>query len=270
MSYIKDFSSFISHLFGNGPLLFSLVRIEFVRAYLGSYLGLVWEFVQPISFMLVIWLVFEIGFRSMPIEGDTPFFLWLMAGMLPWFYFANALSSITMAVVNHRFLVKKVAFRVSILPLIPLGSTLIQHAVLIVFMMLVFMSYGYQPSIYWLQLPFYVLFISLFLLGLGWLTSSLRVFVKDVENVIAVVVQFGFWFTPIIWSISMVPPAYMTYIKLNPMYYIVQGYRDVFINHIWFWERPIMSLYFLGLTVFLLFFGALTFKRLRPHFGDVL
>lgn len=270
MRYFKEFYRFIKHLFENSSLLTTLIKNDFTKAYLGSYLGLIWGFVQPISFMLVIWVVFEIGFRAAPTAGDIPFFLWLMSGMLPWFFFADALSSVTMAVVGNTFLVKKVAFRVSILPLVPLGSTLILHIGLVIILMILFLFYGFSPSIYWLQLPYYMFIVSLLLLGIGWLTSSIRVFVKDVGNAIAVLTQFGFWFTPIFWSISLVPAKYLVYVKLNPMFYIVQGYRDTFINHVWFWERAVNSLYFLGITLFFFIFGAIVFKRLRPHFGDVL
>ncbi|PHS36191.1 MAG: teichoic acid ABC transporter permease [Sulfurovum sp.] len=268
--YFKEFYRFLKHIVENASLLKILIINDFKKDYLGSYLGLLWGFILPLSFILVIWFVFEVGFRTAPVSGDVPFFLWLMSGMIPWFYFANALSSITMAVVSNSFLVKKVAFRVSILPLVPMGSALILHLGLVFILMIIFFLYGFKPSIYWLQLPYYTFILSLFLLGIGWLISSLRVFILDVGNAIAVLIQFGFWFTPIFWSISLVPEKYLFYIKLNPMFYIIQGYRDTFINHVWFWEHPVHTLYFLAITLFFFVFGALVFKRLRPHFGDVI
>jgi lipopolysaccharide transport system permease protein/teichoic acid transport system permease protein len=127
-----------------------------------------------------------------------------------------------------------------------------------------------MPTIYWLQLPFYMLCSIVLLLGLSWLTSAIRVFVKDVGQIIAVLMQIGFWATPIFWSIDMIPASYQWILKLNPAFYIVDGYRNTFIYGSWFWEHQNITLYYSGLTLFCLVFGAIVFKRLRPHFGDVL
>lgn len=107
-------------------------------------------------------------------------------------------------------------------------------------------------------------------LGISWLISSLRVFMKDVAQVVSVVLQLGFWVTPIFWSIKMVPEEYMYVLKLNPMVYIVEGYRNCFIYEMWFWETYKHTPYFLIITLFFLIVGAVVFRRLRPHFGDVL
>jgi len=270
MKYLADFIKFIKHIVNNTELIINLIKNDFKKNYLGSYLGLLWAFIQPIIFIVVIWFVFEVGFRAAPSSGDTPFFLWLISGMIPWFFFSNALTSGTNAIVSNAFLVKKVAFRTSILPIVQIGSSFIIHIVLILFLILAFFFYSFKPNIYWLQL-FYYLFCSLvLLLGLSWLTSSIRVFVKDVSNFISVILQVGFWATPIFWSLDLVPLKYQYIIKLNPMFYIVDGFRDTFINHIWFWEKTYLSLYFICFTTIIFVLGAVVFRRLRPHFGDVL
>jgi ABC-type polysaccharide/polyol phosphate export permease len=270
MRYLKEFYRFLKHIAENRALLATLVKNDFKKQYLGSYLGTAWAFLQPLSFMFVIWFVFEIGFRAGPATGDVPFFLWLMAGMVPWFFFANAVSAGTNAVTSNAFLVKKVAFRVGILPLVPIGSALLIHLGLLLFVMLAFMLYGYSPSIYWLQLPYYIVCLVALLLGISWLTSAMRVFIPDIGNVVGVVVQFGFWLTPIFWSTAIVPQKYLYILKLNPMFYIVEGYRNAFINHSWFWETYKTTPYFMTVTLFFFVAGAIAFKRLRPHFGDVL
>ena len=136
--------------------------------------------------------------------------------------------------------------------------------------MVAFLLYGEMPSVYWLQSPYFIACSVLLILGLSWLTSALRVFIKDVGNFVGVVLQIGFWATPIFWSLDLVPEKYQYMIKLNPMAYIVNGYRDTFVNHVWFWENGEVALYFWGTTVILLVVGIIVFKRLRPHFGDVL
>ena len=270
MRYIKELYRFLKHIVESRQLLFTLIKNDFKKQYLGSYLGLLWAFIQPITFISVIWFVFEIGFRTGAVTGDTPFFLWLICGMIPWFFFADAVSSGTSAIVANNFLVKKVAFRVGILPLVPIGSAFIIHLFLFILLIVAFLLYGKVPSIYWLQFPYFIACSVLLILGLSWLTSALRVFIKDVGNFVGVILQIGFWATPIFWSLDQVPEKYQYIIKLNPMAYIINGYRDTFVNHVWFWESGKVTLYFWGTTAIILVVGIIVFKRLRPHFGDVL
>ena len=270
MKYLNDFFIFLKHIFENQKLLKTLIVNDFKKSYLGSYLGLFWAFAQPIMYIVVIWFVFTHGLRAGVLNDGTPFFLWLILGMIPWFFLSGTLASVTNSIVANSFLVKKVAFRVSILPLVQIGSALIIHLFLMLLVVIIFLFYGYTPSLYWLQF-FYYLFCSIFiLLGLGWITSSIRVFIKDISNFIGILVQLGFWATPIFWQIDMIPQKYRYLFKLNPAEYIISGYRDTFIYHKWFWEKPYETLYFLGLSGLLFVLGAIVFRRLRPHFGDVL
>lgn len=270
MRYIEDFSKFLQHVYENKTLLFTLVKNNFKKQYLGSYLGLFWAFMQPLTFIGVIWFVFEIGFRVAPTTDGTPFFLYLISGIIPWFFISDALIAGTESIINNSFMVKKVAFRVSILPLVEIGSALMIHLVLLGVLIVTFLIYGYMPTIYWLQLPLYILLSILLVLGISWFSASIRVFVKDTGNVITVLMQLGFWATPIFWSMDMIPEKYQWILKLNPAFYIVDGYRNTFIKGLWFWENQNITLYYFGLTFFCLFVGAIVFRKLRPHFGDVL
>lgn len=221
-------------------------------------------------FMLVIWFVFDMGLRAGSTADGTPFFLWLICGMVPWLFISNVITSGTNAVIKNTFMVKKVAFRVSILPLVEIGSALIIHCVLTGLLVLALLAYGYTPTLYWLQLPYYLTCSIALLLGLTWLTSAIRVFIKDIGNFVAVLMQIGFWATPIFWSLDMLPARVQKIFLANPAYYIVSGYRDTFLSNVWFWEKQELTFFYLGLTLVCMGIGALVFKRLRPHFGDVL
>ncbi|WP_246772755.1 ABC transporter permease, partial [Paenibacillus polymyxa] len=161
----------------------------------------------------------------------------------------------TNSIVSNVFLVKNVVFRVSLLPIVKIISPLIIHLIFLVLMVLMFWGYGYPPNIYFLQIfyylfayflqIFYYLFaMSVFLLGISWITSALVIFLKDVGQILSMLLQFGYWITPILWSLKMIPGKYEFLIKLNPMYYIIEGYRNSLIFRSWFWEYPRMSLYF--------------------------
>jgi len=267
--YIIEFIIFFKHIISNKEILISLTKNDFKQRYLGSYLGLLWAFIQPTITILIFWFVFQVGFKSQPVD-DFPFILWLMAGMIPWFFFADTVQNATHSVIGNSFLVKKVVFRISILPVMKILSSLVVHMFFIFFIYLMFIFYGYIPELYWLQVFYYLFAMIVLILGISWITSALIVFLRDVGEFIGMILQFGFWMTPIFWHLKLVPEEYQIYLKLNPVFYITQGYRDSLIHHVWFWEHPTLTLYFWGIAFFMLVIGALTFRRLRPHFADVL
>lgn len=260
---------FLNEILANRRLIVQLAIKDLKDKYLGSYLGVTWAIIQPVITILIFWFIFQVGFKSMPID-NYPFILWLMAGMLPWFFFSDAVMNATNSVISNIFLVKNVVFRVSLLPIVKIISPLIIHAFFILFLIAMFLGYGYYPNIYFIQVIYYVIAMSVFILGLTWITSALVIFLKDVGHILSMILQFGFWLTPIFWSLKMIPEKYTFLIKLNPMYYIIEGYRNTFIFRSWFWQYPSQTLYFWSVTVAFLLIGSFVFKRLRPHFADVL
>lgn len=236
---------------------------------MGNYLGILWAFIQPMATIMILWFVFQVGFKSVPVE-NIPFILWLMAGMIPWFFFAESLQTSTQSIMTNNFLVKKVVFRVSLLPIVQIISALAIHLFFIGVLLAMFLYYGYSPTIYWLQIPYYVLCTVILVLGLSWLTSSIVVFFRDLGQIIAMIIQFGFWLTPIFWSIKILPSEYQGLIKYNPIFYVIDGYRDSLIHNIWIWEKPVWTVYYWLITLVFFFIGAVVFKKLRPHFADVL
>lgn len=262
MNYLKS-------LYKDKNLIMQLAKNDFKVKYLGSYLGVFWAFVHPITMILIYWFVFTVGFRTMPI-GEVPFVLWLIAGIIPWFFISEAISSGTSAILDNSYLVKKIVFRVSVLPIIKILSALFIHIIFILIVLLVFFAYDYPFTIYYIQV-FYFLFASIALVyGISLITSSLVVFSRDVGQVVGILLQFGFWLTPIFWSFVIVPLNLQFLFKLNPIYYIVEGYRNTFIYQKWFWEDPLLTIYFWIVTCVIIGVGTILFKKLRPHFSDVL
>ena len=123
-----------------------------------------------------------------------------------------------------------------------------------------------------LQMLYYTFAMMILLLGLIYATSAIVVFFKDLGQIINIILQIGVWMTPIMWNIDGMElnPILITILKLNPMYYIVAGYRDSLINKAGFWEQPGMTIYYWILTIVLFIIGTKIFKKLKPHFADVL
>ncbi len=265
----SDCAQFLRDLLSSRYVIWELTKQDFRSRYLGSYLGILWAFIHPVVTVGIFWFVFEYGLKSRPV-ADAPFLLWLVAGIVPWFFFSEGWGRATGAVRDNPYLVKKVVFRVSVLPIVKLLSALAVHLLFLLIAWGLCIAYGLRPSLYALQLPYYLAATCLFLLGLAWMTSALVVFVRDLGQVVSMLLQFGFWLTPICWSLAVVPERFHTILKLNPFCYIVQGYRDALIDHVWFWEHPWQSVYFWAISLAVLITGATCFKRLRPQFADVL
>lgn len=264
-----SFLRFFRDLWRSRQLLLDLAKNDFRARYIANQLGVIWAFVQPAVLIAIFWFVFEVGFKSMPV-ADFPFILWLIAGMVPWLFFAESLQSATQSVLANSFLVKKVVFRVELLPIIQILSALAIHLFFVMVMLGLYMGYGYRPSLYWLQLPYYLLATLVLVLGLSWLTSAVVVFLRDLGQLVAMLVQFGFWLTPVFWSVSILPERFLPLVRLNPVYYLVEGYRDSLIHQQWFWQKPGLTLQFWLVALLLLLAGSLVFRRLRPHFADVI
>lgn len=269
MSLVRHFHLFLKDLFKSRALIVELTKRDFKSRYLGSYLGLVWAFVQPTITILILWFVFQVGFRAQPVD-DFPFLLWIMAGMIPWFFFSDGLAGATGSIMENSFLVNKVVFRVSILPIVKILSALIIHMFFVGILFVVLISYGYSLNIYCTQIFYYIGAIMFFNIGLSWVTSSTIIFMRDVGQLVTVLIQFGFWLTPIFWSINMVPEKYHMLIKINPIYYIINGYRETFLYKKWFWEHMGLTSYFWIVAIFFFLIGGLLFWKLKPHFADVL
>lgn len=269
LKYLKLTVIFFLDIYFCRELLWEQTKKDFQVRYLGSYLGILWAFIQPMTTILILWFVFQIGFRSQPVE-NVPFILWLVTGMFPWFFISDSITSATNSITENSFLVKKVVYRVSLLPMIKLISALIIHLFFVGILFIMFAAYGFAPTTYSLQLGYYIFAACCLLIGITWITSALSVFLKDVGQIVGMLLQFGFWGTPVLWSYKLFPEKYLYFLKLNPVYYIVEGYRNCFIYHTWFWENPLITLYYWTFTGLLMICGAVTFKKLRPHFADVL
>lgn len=254
-------------------LIWDLARADFRKRFVGSYFGIVWMFVQPMVTVLIYFFVFQIGFKSVPPITGVPYVLWLIPGIVPWFFFSEALNTITGCLQEYSYLVKKVVFQVEILPVIKLFSSLLVHSFFAVIMLVAFACYRRMPLITWVQILYYTFAASTLALAIGYLTSAVCVFFKDMAQIVGICLQFGMWMTPIMYHEDLFKndaPWAIQLLKLNPFYYIVAGYRDSMLAGDWFWERPTLTLYFWGVTIVLGLLGLKVFRRLRPHFSDVL
>lgn len=261
-------------LYQNRRLIWRLSRNDFKKRYAGSYLGTIWAMVPPIVTVAMYWVVFDRIFGSGPqvtyTGGEVPYVLFLTAGLVPWFFFSDAVMGGMTSLMEYNYLVKKVVFKVSILPIIKVTAAMFVHIGFSVVLILIAAFYGYTPTVYTLQLFYYTFCEYVFILGLSYATCAIVLFFRDLQNLVSIIMQVGMWATPILWNINTLREKYKPFIKLNPMTYIVEGYRSAVYEQQWFWEHFYSSTYFWIVTALLFVVSALIFKKLKPMFADVM
>lgn len=261
-------------LYQNRHLIWKLAKNDFKKRYAGSYLGAVWAMAQPVVTVAMYYVVFDVimdnAAGAMYRGQEIPFVLFLTAGLVPWFYFSEALTNGTNALLEYHYLVKKVVFKISILPIIKVIAATFIHVFFVGVLLIIAAIYGFYPSIYTIQLVYYSFCLFVFVLALSYTTCAVVVFFKDLSQIIAIALQIGMWATPILWNIDGIGAGWVSVLKLNPLVYIVNGYRSAIYEKEWFFWDFFSTMYFWIVTVVLFGIGALVFKRLKVHFADVL
>ena len=243
---------------------------DFKTKYAGSVLGFFWAFVQPVITVLIYWFIFQIGFKNGDVDG-YPFILWLVSGLLPWFFVSDSITNATSSLVEYSYLVKKVLFNINILPVARVVSVFFVQLFLIGFTAILFIVYGQMPSVYWLQLVYYIVYMLLVCIGISYFTASLFVFFRDVVQIVSIVLQIVFWITPIVWQMSIFDEKVQLALNFNPLFYPVRGYRDALMSGKCFWEYGFgWNLYYWLIALAFCLIGMSCFKKLKQHFADVL
>jgi lipopolysaccharide transport system permease protein len=262
-------ASFIASVAAMRGVILRLAANDFRRRYLGSAFGAVWSVVPTLVTIAIFWFVFEVGFRTAP-TGNLPFIVYFVVALVPWNFFSEAVTRGSSAVMENAYMVRKVKFRAGILPITAILPAAAVHAAFVLALLAFVSAYGYGPSVYWLQIPYYALATLALALGIAWACSAIVVFFQDLQQILALALQVVFWVTPIVWPRELMPASYAWLFKLNPVNYLVEGYRDALLNQRWFWDHPKESALFWFVTLCIGLAGAVIFRRLRPQFADVL
>ena len=269
--WYEKFTTIPVELYQSRHLIWKLAKNDFRKRYAGSSMGALWALAQPVVTVAMYYIVFDklMGGGGRGVE-DVPFVLFLTAGLVPWFYFNEALNNGTNALREYDYLVKKVVFKISILPIIKVIAATFIHVFFVAVLLIVAALYGYYPTVYTTQILHYSACLFVFVLALCYATCAVVVFFKDLTQIIGIALQIGIWATPILWNIDSAPGEWVVILKLNPLVYIVNGYRSAIYERSWFFEDFFSTMYFWIVTVVLFGIGVAVFKRLKPHFADVL
>lgn len=251
--------------------ILKLAKADLVKTYRGAALGWAWAIIKPAVTIFVYWFAFQIGLRAGRDVNGFPFFLWLISGLVPWFYMGDMLAQGTDAIRKNKHLVNKMKFPISTIPTFFSISKYISNLILFVLVILIFMLNGYLPDIYYIQIPFYIILSFVFFTAWSLFGSMLSAISKDFANLVKSFVTAVFWLSGILWNPDTIKVEWLKNIlKLNPVTYLVTGFRNCFINKVWFWQEPKTLICFLIITAFMITAAVWAYKKLRKEIPDVL
>lgn len=250
--------------------IFSAIKNDLNSRFAQSKLGALWAIFNPLAQVLIYALILSnvLAAKLPGIDNKYGFAIYLMAGTLGWALFAEIITRSLNLFVQNANLLKKINFPRATLPIIMLGSCLVNNLVLftVIFIIFAILAHPFSVELLWL-LPLTAT-VVLFAFGIGLILGIINVFIRDVSQIVPIVLQVMFWFTPIVYPVSIIPEQYLTWLHLNPMFHLIEAYHSVLVYN----QAPefghFLILGLLGLSITLL--GTFMFRRASPEMADVL
>jgi ABC-type polysaccharide/polyol phosphate export permease len=257
MSIIKD-------LYNYRELLKTNVKKDVRGKYKKSFFGILWSFLNP----LLQIAVYSFVFGKILNAGEDNYSIFICCGLIPWLFFSTAINRSTTIMVENGGIIKKVFFPREILPISLVTSETVNFIISTVIILAFVLIGGMGISWTWLFYPFILLVLYLFLIGASFILSSITVYFRDLQHFTGVFMQLLFYATPIAYSATRVPESFQWVVKINPVAYIIEGCRDIFIYH----EMPnVGALAIVGvLSLLFITIGYIIFDRLQRNFAEEL
>ena len=265
----------MNELLHNRDLILQLLKRDILERYRGSNLGLLWSLVYPVFMLLIYMFVFGVVFKMKwgvaPGQGgtqtDVPFGVIMFSGLVLHAFLGECLTRSSTLITGNQQYVKKVVFPLPVLSIVCIGAALF-HLIAGLFILLIFMMFaGVLPGITILYAPIVLLPFIVLMLGVSWLLSSICVFIRDIAQLMSVLVTVLLFLAPIFYPLSIVPEPYQLWMYLNPLTAIVEQFRAVTL----FMQQPdwfILGIYYIvAFSVFVI--GLSFFERTKGAFADV-
>jgi ABC-type polysaccharide/polyol phosphate export permease len=253
-----------------------LSKSTLIKTYKGSALGPLWAIIKPLVTVAVFYFALRIGLRNggpVTLNGiKMPNFLWLVFGMLPWFFMSEAITEGANSIRANRHFITRLPFPVSTVITYTMLSKIYVQVFLTFIMYIVYLCMGYAPSWYHLQYIFWYLpLMFLFFTFLAWITAPLSTVSVDFLNIVRAILTAIFWISGIIYNANAIEnPIVRRIVLANPINYFANGYRYTFLYKRWFWESKFETIVFILIFLVCMFLGAWVFNKLRKHLPDVM
>ena len=245
--------------------LYATTRNEIRARYVGSVLGAAWAVLYPFLFLMLYAAIYTFVFR-VRLAGHTSFdyVLMIFAGLVPFIGFSEALSASTQAVVANKGLIKNTMFPIDLLPIKSVLAGSVSMVVGFLGLLIAYALAGETSPLHILIVPVLILQL-IFSIGLAWIVSSLTVFFRDLATMMNVIIQFLMLVSPIGYTRDMIPKGLLPMVYPNPLFYIIEVYRQILFFHAVPWKLLGVFALFSLVTFWL---GFALFTRLKPVFGE--
>lgn len=251
--------------------IFKLAKADIIKTYSGAALGWAWALVKPTITIFVYWFAFSIGLRRGGDVAGYPFILWMIVGIVPWFFMSDMITHGAGAIRRYKYLVTKMKFPVSTIPTFVAFSKFAVHLCLLAIVMVIYALWGYYPDIYFIQLPVYMFFMLTFFIAWGLFSSMLSAMSSDFLNLVKSLTTAIFWMSGILWDVNSIPIRWIQILLyFNPVTYVVTGYRNVFVYKVWFWQEPQQLMIFEVMFIVMAIAAIWSYKKLIKEIPDVL
>jgi len=250
--------------------ILSSIKTEFYTKFVRSKLGGLWIILYPLAQVAIYAVVLSavLSAKLPGIDSQYAYAIYLMSGIFGWTLFSDILTRCITIFLDNANLIKKMSFPKITLPLIIVGSSLVNSVFLFIAMLVVFALLGHMPNLYIFYAIPLVLIIILLSLGFGLFLGVLNVFLRDIGQIVPIVLQFWFWLTPIVYSWSIIPEKYLVYVMLNPMASVIKSFQNVLA-----YKRPpdLELLYYpVGVGMFFFVLAIFIYLKANEEMADVL
>jgi len=267
---VKEIITILREQIEHVGMIFRMSRYEDKATYQSHYLGLAWQILNPAIQVGIYYLVFGVGFNQREGIDGVPFIVWMLLGITCWFYINQSILGASNSIYKQVGMVSKMKFPVSILPTINIVSNLSSYFPMVLIAVLTALGFGVIPSVYWLQYFYYFFCLISFLFAFGLLNATITVLIRDYHIFLQSIIRLLFYLSGSIWDIEgrNLPVVLVKILKLNPIYYIIDGFRDTFLSREWFFEKGTYGLIFWGIVMILLILGSHLHMKFRAKFVD--
>ena len=265
---LRSAKEVLCEIWVNRARMMRIARFDIKKENRNLYLGTLWKIISPLIQLGTFWLVFGIGIRGgEPVDG-IPFLVWLLTGLVPWFFIRQGIASGALSISGKASLVFKIKYPISTVPVGAILICLYDSMIMLVILTIIYAFHGIFPNLHWLNLIYYIVYIFAFLVSLALVTSVIVQLAKDFGHLITSLLQLLFFLTPIFWQENNVPEWARMFFIVNPVRYVVNGYRYALLYGVNFYERPGLMIFFWSIVVLLFLAGCAMQRKYATRFVD--
>lgn len=248
--------------------IFCIAKYELLGEMRDSKFGIFWNFASPAIQVFTFYLVFGLAMGRKP-QGGVPYLPWVIVGFCAWWFIQPCIVQGCSAIFSKVNVITKMKFPVSILPMTVIGKELFNHFCMMCIAIVVLCCYGYYPNVYWLGTIYYLLCIIALLFSLSLITSVLTMIWRDVKKLVSSMMRMLLYMSLVLFNDTFHNAIITIFIKLNPVAYIVQGYRDCILYQKSIFAHPALMLYFWILILVLFSIGSYLMYKFKTKFIDL-